>query len=774
MVQRSPSHLPNGALYWSHHEKLCVIDETIAFMGGLDLCFGRWDTSQHIMTDEDYTMPDGPDGPVWRGKDYWNERVAEFHDLEKPMEDTFDRNRIPRMPWHDVGLQIVGQPSRDLCRHFVQRWNYLLRVKNHRRQMPFLVPPADFTETELVDLKLQGTCEVQICRSVGPWSMGTTTKIEHSIQNAYVKSIQLSEHFVYIENQFFITSTVVNGIQIENNIGNALVNRIIKAHRDGTPWRACVVIPLLPGYTHPIDSAEASSVRLILECQNRTISRGPQSIFARLRKEGINPDDYISFFSLRGWCKFNSGALATEMVYIHGKTMIVDDRLVLCGSANINERSQRGDRDSELVAVIRDTDMIDGTMAGKPFKVGRFAHTLRVRLMREHAGVDVDEIDEDELMLRKPVAEPAEIAVWDPDHEQTGSNSRRGITRVKKSTPRERLGKSVSAAVGSIAKGVGENMKGYVDKTVETVTAVEHEAGGHRESFQSDNGPTMEERAVLKTHAEHGGAAGHPEEEADALGALDDGDARGLAQHLLNNNLKSESRWSMPIDPPKMDPNLFHDPLDKRFWDDIWVAAAVFNTEVFRKVFRTMPDDLVSTWAQYKEYATYFEKFFRAPGSRPSPTPEPGEQDKDKTNGDTASPAGQPAHETTVIVGPGAPGDEGNKPSGEHEPWAEWELKEMEKLLNELRGTLVVYSTHFLEAEDQANNFLFNVSGGGGLGWVAQADDRSKSVSCHFSFTTRRSLECGVVCISIAWHSRYNTSERSMYRVGLATDGGCH
>lgn len=48
------------------------------------------------------------------------------------------------------------------------------------------------------------------------------------------------------------------------------------------------------------------------------------------------------------------------MVYIHGKTMIVDDRLVLCGSANINERSQRGDRDSELLAVIRDTDMIDG------------------------------------------------------------------------------------------------------------------------------------------------------------------------------------------------------------------------------------------------------------------------------------------------------------------------------------------------------------------------------------------------------------------------------
>jgi len=47
-------------------------------------------------------------------------------------------------------------------------------------------------------------------------------------------------------------------------------------------------------------------------------------------------------------------------VYIHSKICIVDDRLVIIGSANINERSQRGDRDSELAAVIRDTDMIEG------------------------------------------------------------------------------------------------------------------------------------------------------------------------------------------------------------------------------------------------------------------------------------------------------------------------------------------------------------------------------------------------------------------------------
>ena len=70
---------------------------------------------------------------------------------------------------------------------------------------------------------------------------------------------------------------------------------------------------------------------MILECQNRTISRGPHSIFARLRKEGIDvrnlvchtarhpkalnqPNDYIAFFSLRTWGKMRGDVLTTEQV----------------------------------------------------------------------------------------------------------------------------------------------------------------------------------------------------------------------------------------------------------------------------------------------------------------------------------------------------------------------------------------------------------------------------------------------------------------------------
>ena len=64
----------------------------------------------------------------------------------------------------------------------------------------------------------------------------------------------------------------------------------------------------------PLDSPDAGSVRMIMEAQNRSMFRGETSIFARLRKEGIKPEDYISFFSLRSWGKLKEGYLTTQDV----------------------------------------------------------------------------------------------------------------------------------------------------------------------------------------------------------------------------------------------------------------------------------------------------------------------------------------------------------------------------------------------------------------------------------------------------------------------------
>ena len=418
-IQRSPNQFRQNQFFWAHHEKLVVVDNMMAFVGGVDLCFGRWDDPCHTLTDDKLTgfelnhqgPRDSEHCQVWPGKDYSNPRVQDFYALDRPYEEMYDRTKTPRMPWHDIAMQIVGQPARDVGRHFVQRWNYILRSRIPTRPTPVLLPPPEYEEMELENLGMTGSCQVQILRSCSAWSIGTPGKTEHSIMNAYCHLIQTSQHFVYIENQFFITSCTVEGTTIHNKIGDALVERIIRAHEEDEHWGACIVIPLMPGFQNSVDSQDGTSIRLIMQCQFRSICRGETSIFGRLRAKGIDPEDYIRFYSLRKWGKIGPRkCLTTEQLYIHAKCMVVDDRSVIIGSANINERSLLGSRDSEVAAVVTDMRMIPSFMGGEPFEVGEFAHSLRKRLMREHLGIDVDAVYRREQASREREEQDAEMA----------------------------------------------------------------------------------------------------------------------------------------------------------------------------------------------------------------------------------------------------------------------------------------------------------------------------------------------------------------------------
>ena len=81
----------------------------------------------------------------------------------------------------------------------------------------------------------------QIARSCTKWSHGIP--LEHSIANAYMEVIRNSEHFVYIENQFFITATGDKQKPIKNMIGSAIVERIVRAARAGEKYKMIVMIP---------------------------------------------------------------------------------------------------------------------------------------------------------------------------------------------------------------------------------------------------------------------------------------------------------------------------------------------------------------------------------------------------------------------------------------------------------------------------------------------------------------------------------------------------
>ncbi|TFK38573.1 phospholipase D [Crucibulum laeve] len=539
---RHPDHIgaKDSVQFWSHHEKVVVVDNHYAAIGGLDLCFGRWDTHTHPLAD---VHPTDFSRTLFPGQDYNNARVMDFKDVYNYASNTLSILETGRMPWHDVHMTLVGSAVLDIVQHFVERWNEIKKRKyRDEDNVTWLALPNDDVERapneavarhphrehwreighrykqrwfdgdddedeeerEQYPKPINPMCRVQAVRSVSDWSHGVL--IEHSIQDAYIQLIKEAEHFIYIENQFFISSTK-KGESVTNQIARALVDRIVRAANEGEKFKVIVTIPEVPGFAGDIKAE--GSLKVIMAAQYRTINRGGSSIYEEIRKAGYEPMDYIRFYHLRSYDRLNAplasfiskmeensgvkfheaqvalarqwvsgdtitdqktvtvtipqptteglvvsdktapktetvpipesdeaakeiierfehgaddlrsdepvadtvaqhmlddktslldeqwlgteqeelDAYVSELLYIHSKVMIVDDRRVIMGSANINDRSQKGDGDSEIALVVEDEDMIDATMDGQPYQVARFAATLRRKLFREHLGL---------------------------------------------------------------------------------------------------------------------------------------------------------------------------------------------------------------------------------------------------------------------------------------------------------------------------------------------------------------------------------------------------
>lgn len=48
---RHPDHVSSIVFLWAHHEKMVAIDQSVVFLGGLDLAYGRWDDHDYRLTD---------------------------------------------------------------------------------------------------------------------------------------------------------------------------------------------------------------------------------------------------------------------------------------------------------------------------------------------------------------------------------------------------------------------------------------------------------------------------------------------------------------------------------------------------------------------------------------------------------------------------------------------------------------------------------------------------------------------------------------------------
>jgi phospholipase D1/2 len=241
---------------------------------------------------------------------------------------------------------------------------------------------------------------VQVLRSSCDWSAGI--KKEDSILQAYIKLIRESEHCIYIENQFFVSrpydeedanncpETLSN--VVKNTIAYEIRQRILRAYKEGKKFRVIIFIPLLPGFAG--EPQESGTLQIILKHTYASICRNyGTSIIEKLSEKMENKDDwkkYIGFYSLRNHDLVRD-VPTTEIIYIHSKLMIVDDKHVIIGSANINDRSMLGSRDSEFCVLIQEKlDESKYIIDGKKKPAADFAHNFRTSLLAEHLGLKPD------------------------------------------------------------------------------------------------------------------------------------------------------------------------------------------------------------------------------------------------------------------------------------------------------------------------------------------------------------------------------------------------
>lgn len=336
-------------MIWSHHQKSIIIDETVAFLGGIDLTYWRFDNREYKIIDREEK--------TWPGKDYGN--LYLHNEVNGPCNPgVIEREQEPRMPWHDISLQLIGWVALDAAMNFIQRWNFTIRTGVAPRDCPPLMPlrttqplgrwppkksDAEFLKTdkaedefERIDVNFDlghDHLECQLTRSASAWSAGIPVP-ERSIYKAYLDLISRAEHFIFIENQFFISS--IDRGSPKNRVLEALYLRLCRAISRKEIFRVIIVIPVWPGGV-----ITDGSIRFMTKYTYKSINRGcGRSLLEKLEKQfpSANLSDYIYFFTLRQKGIANK-ILHTEAIYIHAKMMIVDDRYCIVGSANINDRS---------------------------------------------------------------------------------------------------------------------------------------------------------------------------------------------------------------------------------------------------------------------------------------------------------------------------------------------------------------------------------------------------------------------------------------------------
>jgi phosphatidylserine/phosphatidylglycerophosphate/cardiolipin synthase-like enzyme/uncharacterized membrane protein YdjX (TVP38/TMEM64 family) len=280
-----------------HHEKLVVIDGRLAFVGGIDLTSGRWDTPEH--------------------------RPRELRRGIGPNDQ--------RPPFHDLMLMLEGPVAGDLEALARERW----RVATGEDLPPTAVPPDSPSPWPAGVAPWLAEVEVVIART-RPAGHGWTPVRE--IEHLFERAIAAAERTVYVENQYLTADRIAVALAGRGRRVRGLETVIV------TPARCEGLLE-----TAVMDVGRARFIRRLRDA------------FGGERLRVLYPE-----------VAADDGTRVP--VNVHTKLLMVDDRFLCLGSANLANRSMGLDTEIDVAIEAGPEDVA----------VRRAIRRLRHVLLAEH------------------------------------------------------------------------------------------------------------------------------------------------------------------------------------------------------------------------------------------------------------------------------------------------------------------------------------------------------------------------------------------------------
>ena len=397
---------------YSHHQKsvTCDVEDTdtglrrvVSFIGGLDITHGRYDT---------------PEFPLFKSLTNGNVHYYDFHGSNCPGAT---RETGPRQPWHDNHARVEGIAAIDIKQNFEDR---IMKQALEVSESLYNIDEDEFVAIDSLPIVPNyegGRWSLQLFRSISSDSCvfdrlrrdclkGKGDRlVDNSIQRCMIQQIRNAQNFIYMETQSFLGSAFQWESEDDDHLTLAhnlipveISNKILEKIKQGKMFTAYIVISMFPE-----GDPTTAPLQEILFWQYRTIQSMYRSVAEALKETnfGARPEDFLKFFCLgkreskeevpdlqapdEGSLPARIRETLRQPVYVHSKMTIIDDQYILIGSANINERSLSGERDTEIAMggfQNKHTVALEGNPRGD-------VHTYRMALWASHFGGHQDAFD---------------------------------------------------------------------------------------------------------------------------------------------------------------------------------------------------------------------------------------------------------------------------------------------------------------------------------------------------------------------------------------------